>query len=295
MRKLTVAYTIDVNYQVPFCCSLLSLLETNSERIDRVILLHDKTSADSGTMCLIRDFIGKRFGDLLNEVLVDSSPFEGLRADLHITTVTYYRFFLAKYLSDDLNELLFLDPDTIVTGVLEDIYSLQFDDDSDYYFYAVDQGYDEEELRRFESISPGLDSYFNAGVMYINLQRWRDENVGEPLLKIAKEHKEHLLFWDQDALNIFFRDQWGQLPYTYNATRIRTRLLSTPLIVHYAGSGKPWFYLNRHPYKAEYLAVQSRSPFRELKPVDYTPLNVLKKHFYYPLKRWWRSRLAGSW
>ena len=60
------------------------------------------------------------------------------------------------------------------------------------------------------------NKYFNAGVMIIDLKKWKANDLKNKSLKIIEENKEKLLFWDQDVLNLYFDDQYEPLPIALN-------------------------------------------------------------------------------
>jgi lipopolysaccharide biosynthesis glycosyltransferase len=43
--------------------------------------------------------------------------------------------------------------------------------------------------------------------MIIDLNKWKTDDLKNNSLRIIKEHKEKLLFWDQDVLNLYFDGQ----------------------------------------------------------------------------------------
>ena len=55
------------------------------------------------------------------------------------------------------------------------------------------------------------DSYFNAGVMFINLELWRKSNTTNFLIEKLEEIKHKITFWDQDVLNAHFDGEYFQL------------------------------------------------------------------------------------
>ena len=61
-----------------------------------------------------------------------------------------------------------------------------------------------------ESTNDGIhinaNNYFNAGVMFIDLEKWRKKSIESLSIEIIKEKNKELKFWDQDILNIIFND-----------------------------------------------------------------------------------------
>ncbi|MCK3656342.1 hypothetical protein A4G19_11520 [Pasteurellaceae bacterium Macca] len=83
-------------------------------------------------------------------------------------------------------------------------------------------------------------SYFNAGVLYIHAEHWK--NHKENLISLTKELEKELLFGDQDVLNLYFANQWTELPTQYNYQLNHMLIIPqhiTPTIFHFTGPRKP--------------------------------------------------------
>ena len=124
--------------------------------------------------------------------------------------------------------------------------------------------------------------YFNAGVLLINLDYWRTNNVSDAFCQYASANPNSLYCHDQDILNYVFRDCKIVLPLRYNMLNeywfdIRHSIVSWefdnqmlygqqhPAIIHYTGLPKPWFSNCRHPMKREFERYRAMSPWRDVK------------------------------
>ena len=56
---------------------------------------------------------------------------------------------------------------------------------------------------------------FNSGVMLIDVDRWREENISTKLLELTELHHQEV-YGDQGVLNILFKDKWKELDKIYN-------------------------------------------------------------------------------
>lgn len=95
---------------------------------------------------------------------------------------------------------------------------------------------------------------FNAGVMLINNQLWRQANMTEQCLNLSNQLAEQLKNGDQEVLNILLKDKCLRLNRGYNYQVGFDYLLTIsnqahliedlgdqiPLIVHYSTQAKPW-------------------------------------------------------
>lgn len=107
---------------------------------------------------------------------------------------------------------------------------------------------------------PAGRTYFNSGVMLFDLARCAATGLFDRATQFLTDHPDHVLLWDQDALNVAADDDWHRLDPAWNtfATSPLTELPdffhhaeATPLadlladeahakILHFAGPDKPW-------------------------------------------------------
>lgn len=180
----------------------------------------------------------------------------------HVTQPTYYRFKLAS-IFPNLTKILYLDCDLIIKSSLEDLYSI---DISDYYAAMIPDVENENESERL-----GLDVYCNAGVMLINLDKWRKDDIENRLFDYASKNKETILWQDQDIMNVVFKDKiyalnrkWNFQYFLYDETRYEGLLdkYYKYNILHFAGKYKPWGFHIVHPLFFEYYNYLALTPWK---------------------------------
>ena len=196
----------------------------------------------------------------------------------HITIASYYRLFLADLLPKEIEKIIYLDSDLIVRNSLEEMYSYNIED------YAVGaipdmfEGYIEPYNRLRYPQSMG---YFNAGVLLININFWRKNNLLEKFIEFATLHPERIVAHDQDILNYVLRNNKLRLPLKYNTQngflyknvgisweyeKEIEDAIKNPFILHYTGS-KPCEKVCTHPYRDEYLKyyknIIGKMPFKK--------------------------------
>ena len=133
----------------------------------------------------------------------------------HITLATYYRLKLPSLLPG-INKCIYLDTDTIVKEDLSALYRTCIDDK---YIAGVRAlGYmqtnEQIENKLMELGIESLDQYVNAGVLLMNLDKMRRDNLEDVF--------DHLLLrnyssQDQDILNVACYGKIRLLPIKYNA------------------------------------------------------------------------------
>ena len=155
----------------------------------------------------------------------------------YITAETYFRYVIADLLPD-VDKLLYLDADVVVNGNLLPFYSLDL---NGFYLAAVADSFVESkgDHRRL-----GLDRYFNAGVLLMNLQTLRQDMVSKKLIAKTNELEGKIDFQDQDVLNVVCSTKtlFAKAMYNFTSRYMKRRWWLRPwaVILHYTGERKPW-------------------------------------------------------
>lgn len=204
-----------------------------------------------------------------------------------ITLATYYRCFLAELLPADIDRVIYLDCDLLVLQPLEQLWETPLH--GSWVGAVVDTGYNETE--RYRRLGyPQSDSYFNAGVLLIDLAAWRTEGMGQRCCDYYNSHLDTIVYNDQDVLNGLLHDKrreievkWNvqdgfyrrrhSLPPTWQADHAEA--LRHPAILHYTNR-KPWDYDSQHPLRRLYFDYLDLTPWRGQRPW-HNPLNWLKR------------------
>lgn len=249
---INIVYSLNDEYASGAACSIKSLCSNTHGTRDMVIyILFSELSNDNAV----------RFEQLSKECHVDIR-LKKIKPEKHIakncfytvnylTCEMYFRMFRADILPKE-EKALYLDCDTIITGDIVDLYMT---DISDFILGAV---YDypnilrEKELKQIE-IDKG--SYFNSGVLLVNLKRFREENILERSLNYLKYHTE-LKCPDQDTLNIIcdgkvkllderWNFQWGHCIDKFvflndEEARKYKNIRDNFFLIHFTSPKKPW-------------------------------------------------------
>lgn len=294
MQNVDVVFTIDENYIQHFCVACTSLLE-NNQNIGRIFLVQD-IDEDNNKLALVINYFKQKYNIEIEKLVLDSKILENFTITHHISKATYFRLLLSEILPKDIDKVLFLDSDIVIQGDLSDLIKLNFlrndnvyagysdanentsySGNYEYYIFGVNHKSTKKDLERLRITGFEGNSYFNAGIMYINLKKWREENISKILIENATKYNEHLLWWDQDVLNITFDKEWGELDFKYNAFGLEMKDdIKNYIIIHYTGSSKPWHFRNKHPYKNLYWKYLKMTPFKRYIPEDLTVINVIK-------------------
>lgn len=247
---IDVAFCFDDHLALPGAVAILSLLETNS-----AVRVHVLTDPEPRAAPLLRSIARSKGAEIS---IVDSAPERDHDVDTasdygRESTATYRRVFLTELLPD-LDRVLYLDADLIVRNDLRQLWEAKL---AGMPVGAVTDPW----MATIDSMRAAFpNGYFNAGVLLIDLVRWRTERVLERFVEDIRRRQlagEDPLSYrsDQTPLNEVLRGRWCRLPPQWNFTgyhvpRLAAELALTaetfaeaasdPAIVHFLGSHKPW-------------------------------------------------------
>lgn len=161
-----------------------------------------------------------------------------------VSTMTFARLLIPRVLPDTVSRLLYLDTDILV---LKDLMPLWETDLEGAVVGAVLDGVDWH-LKHGTRVYPGVPrvkDYFNAGVLLIDLDRWRTQRISEKALEYQMRVPTSP-FMDQDGINVACDGLWKCLDSRWNfqdhfASRIEGMTQEDrPHIVHFVTGAKPW-------------------------------------------------------
>lgn len=235
----------------------MSLLATNRRHIDSIHLILSNVPASD--IRALSECVADNYQLPLSIIEVQDELTEGIEISGHWTIATYLKIFLGDLLPPHLAMTLFLDSDVVVVGDLFPLAEMkkQLRESEEAVICAVAEDYDGRHLHGAGFLGP---EYFNAGVMLINLDRWRDLELGGKLKEVVVSAQGELQSHDQDALNLVLEGAWQKLPQGFNELR---RIPPEPdtTVIHFASADKPWKAGNRHPARFQYKRYRNQTPF----------------------------------
>lgn len=186
------------------------------------------------------------------KIILANVPEEILRAfkgSGYISKSTYLRYYIERLFPyGDSNKWLYLDSDTIVNGYLGAPFETEAF--SKKMLLAISDPY----VMHLRDHPFRQDDYFNAGVLYINAERWK--GMEEKLIAFTLENQSRLCFGDQDVLNAVVGKQWQAIPmiYNYQSTHMYNPKIAygEPRVYHFTGKIKPWHNVPRLYYRSMY-------------------------------------------
>ncbi|HSW11579.1 MAG TPA: glycosyltransferase [Solimonas sp.] len=162
--------------------------------------------------------------------------------------------------------------------------------------------------------------YFNSGVLLMDLRRLREVDLLGRARACAQAQAAHLVWPDQDVLNLvcagqvrYLHPRWNALadlwleppprqPVAGYTPEQLDSARASPAVVHFDGSVdvKPWHYRSLHPYRGLYRRARELTPWPlqrlEGASLKNAVLRRLPRHWQYQLVRWKKTlrSLIGS-
>lgn len=267
---IPVFFAADVNY-LPYLSVTLHSLKANANKrfFYKIYVLH--TGVEE---CEQNRFLHFNDDGFYLEFINVAQKLEKIKKDLQLrdyyTGATYYRIFIAS-MFPEYDKAIYLDCDTVILGDISKFYNVALNNcilgavpDKVVNSNIVFKKYSREVL--------GIDAqkYFNAGVLLINLKKFRTENFYEKFCSLLAEYK-FTVAQDQDYLNVICKNKVKYLPYSWNTMPVGGKNKNLPYIVHYNLTLKPWHYADI-PYAEQFWNYAKSSDY-----YDYIQ-NAFKTH-----------------
>ncbi len=167
---------------------LKSLFLNNGKESFSIYLMH--SSLTDKELDDLSSYVNSH-GSRLEIINIDDGCFSDAPVLLHYTKEMYYRLLAYKFLPENLERILYLDPDILVINPVRELYDIDMEE----YLYAAAY-HDIISIKKINKIrlSPyEIDAYFNSGVLLMNLKLQR-MSVDEKLIYefVEKNHSKAL-------------------------------------------------------------------------------------------------------
>lgn len=220
--------------------------------------------------------IADKYSQLITFHKVDHRKLENcpIRKNDHVSIAAYYRILIPMIIPNSVDKVLYLDCDMVVLSDLDDLWNTDIKDKA----VGVVPDMFSQDIRVYNRLDYEMHlGYFNSGVLLMNLNYWRTNNLSIRILDYIDKNPDKLMCWDQDALNYVLRDTKVNLPLRFNVQdgfywkdpfvakkywEDMYEAAKNPVILHYTGIIKPWFKECTHPKKDLYWKYKSLSPWR---------------------------------
>lgn len=222
------------NYSKVAGTSLCSLMDNTSSAV-RIHLFHDGSVQGENRRRFEKlvsgygqEIIFYNVRELLPEVWQEAEQiFPRAVKDERFTEATLYRLLAPQILPEEVSRVIYLDADTIVNLDIRELWEEEIgasglaavrEADVLAHYGLRGQGEAADVLaRRMEDRGVDLSTYFNAGVLLLDLTKLRGrENLLISGFKLLAKHPDESGFYDQSILNYYFAQSLRPLSWRYN-------------------------------------------------------------------------------
>ena len=308
---MNIVYVSNEGYARHLGVSICSLFDSNAdeEQLEVFILDTGITPDSRGKLTQIARSFGRtltfiKLKDLEERfaVRLDTGRSAVRRDTGRFDVSTMGRLFAADLLPAGVRRVLYLDCDTVVLKPLRRLWETELGKadsagtgsagpvvagkaGTGFVMAAVQEPTIYEEVKEYLGMRKE-DPYFNAGVLLIDLKRWRTERLTDKVISYYAEIAEQSLFNDQDALNGLLKGRirtlsprWNfftnyryfrydtlcrmQPAYRRIPEEVFRKAKRSPAVIHYAGDERPWRAGALNYYGKAYERYLAMTPWKD--------------------------------
>lgn len=271
---MNILVTLDSNYIIPLKVMLTSLFINNRKNSFSIYLMHSRLK--DCELEHLNSYIEKH-GSKLIVVDVDDGYFEDAPTLLHYTKEMYYRLLAYKLLPNNIDRILYLDPDTLIINPIDELYNTEL---GDYLFAAAYHDVISfKEINKIRLNQYKIEAYYNSGVLLMNLELQRQRIDANTIFDFVEKNRSKLIMPDQDILNALYSKQIKSLDeklYNYDVRYYRyykivsggkwdmDYVIKNTVILHFCGKKKPWKKDYNGRFHALYKHYEKLALYEEL-------------------------------
>ena len=279
-NKINIVFASDNNYAQHTAVAMASVLvNTKVPQKIQFYLIDDEIQQEN------KEKITKtvqNLGGNIEFIKIKNSKLEDCYVSGELSRASYFRLDIANILDKSIEKIIYLDCDLLVYDDIEKMWRLDMGGKP--VAATCDLGImASARVRKQKNKFIGLPfdaPYFNAGVLIMDLKKWRDGNYAEAIIALAIQNKypNH----DQDALNKFFMNNWQEIPLRWDVIPpvfnlflkivtkpdLRQKAIKAklnPAIFHYAGGYKPWEYEIHNGFNDKYYEYLKLTEYKDAK------------------------------
>ena len=180
---------------------------------------------------------------------------------------TLIRIILPELLPPQLERLVYMDVDMVCRQCLDELFTLKLEG------CAVAAAEYPNECREPALLGLTQERYFNAGLLVLDLQRWRSEGLTGRVLEFYQRFGNKLPLLDQDALNAVIDGNFLTLDKRYNFLVEANNLLmavypADTAVLHCINESKQWMAGCIPEISGLYWRYVRQSPWHDLQPSE---------------------------
>lgn len=282
---MDIVYACDDKYAMLAGVSIESLYASNKDidELNVYILVNQLSKENKSRLCCISNTYHR---EIIFVEFIEHELCGTLNIDAQFWSVAAFARLFTPLLLPKLHKILYLDCDIMVLHSLKELLQLDLNSSP---CAAVSEPFSVLHRRNIGMSSD--DVYYNSGIMLIDLDIWRKEDILKDFLACIERHNGRVPYVDQGVINEVFRGRIATLPAKYNVSTIyfdfsyeeaeRYRAAKneypkseveaakkSPAIVHFNSSfltPRPWVENSTHPYAAQWESCCARTPWHDVK------------------------------
>lgn len=240
MKKNHILYTADHNYFPHMLTSIYSLAENNKENELIIHIIEDKFTKEDISLL-------EQLKILYNNIelkIYSLDDLAWLMSQFNIpkwkgTSIANARLF-ANELINDVDQILYLDSDTIIVNSLDELFSKEINTPlAATKEFLIPQHLDKLN-REYKNIK--IKNYYNSGVLLFNYDLWYQEDCLDELYSVSQNYNKELIYPDQDLINIAFSNNIEELSLDYNIVPLVKELENHKLLAKKFLKDHPIYY-----------------------------------------------------
>lgn len=264
---MNIIYSSDENYAKICMASIISLLQNNKEVNELKIYIIDNNIKEKNKKEIInimKKYHRECFFISCNAICKD------LQKNNDFPVSSYARLFIQDSIKED--KIIYIDCDTAIRKNLNELWK---EDLGDNLVAGVEDplpSYLKEAIQMKKD-----DRYINAGILVINLKKWREIDFKKKVIQYIKDHHNNVIHHDQGIINgickgkiLYVHPRYNLMPEMIIMNEKQLKKLykmdnfytesqleearKDPYIVHYISKfyNRPWFKECTHPYKEDF-------------------------------------------
>lgn len=245
-KPIHIALTFDDNFWAPAYATMRGICLSTHRKSDLVFhLCHlPLTKAHLADLEKIHTEFGAKlvYYDI-NTMALFKDIAARARYNKRLSNIVYARLLFDQILPKDITRLIYLDCDMYVRTSIEQLTEMDLNDHpigavQDHLALFITGGKD---IKNNRDLFDPADPYFNAGLLVIDMEKWRQADIVGRLEQAITDGTMDRIYYDQDLLNLIFKNDWHHLDQLWNTIDPRpAHQALNPHILHYTDKRKPW-------------------------------------------------------
>lgn len=285
---MNILYSCDDKYCPYTGISIVSLFENNKDldEINVFIAGFDISEENRFKLEQTAKKYGRTIKILNTDVLEDFLKNHDVN-EYHGSKAPMYRVFIERLIPENIERILYIDSDTIISGYIGELETLPFNSDKACAMVRA------HILNGYNSLI-GIkedDLYYCTAVTLFDIENWKKLDCSARLMQAIKEGHANYPFRDQDLICRTINENIQTLAPKYDVFHVWAyhgvqnyfdihdadeknfysvqeiyQALENPAILHCAAghSGAPWQKGNKNPFKKEWLKYKAISLWKDI-------------------------------